>query len=87
MYEMWDDTNVGHFVWKNYLNCNTNFIIKTRFPIPSLSIFCMFYLFVLFFYIHGKCNIFIESLINYIPNQNEIETENFKNTNVAINDY
>ena len=39
------------------------------------------------FHIHSKCNVFIESLINHIPNQNDIETENCTNTNVAKNDY
>ena len=29
----------------------------------------------------------IESLINYIPNQDDIETENCTNTNVAKNGY
>ena len=71
MYEMGDDTNVGHFVWKNYLNRNNVCIT-----------FCFD------FYIHSKCNVLvIESLINYIPNQDDIETENCTNTNVAKNGY
>ena len=38
------------------------------------------------FHIHSKCNVFIESLINHIPNQNNIESENCINTKKCIDE-